>query len=74
MKPGTYVFEPHAMHGHRMDAEEFPFGYLSRVAPNGIPSPIFELRIVLGTDEEATRNAEMIVAACNAMNGEIKHG
>lgn len=74
MKPGTYVFEPHGLHGQDIAGELMPFGYLSRVESNGIASPLFELQIVLGTKAEAQANIEMIVAACNAMNGGIKHG
>jgi hypothetical protein len=70
MKPGTYVFEPHGLHGQEIDGEPMPFGYLSRVGPNRIVSPLFELRIVLGTTAEAQANIETVVAACNAMNKE----
>jgi hypothetical protein len=70
MKPGTYVFEPHEMHGQEIDGDMMPFGYLSRVAENGVPSPLFELQFVLGTKAEAQTNIEIIVAACNAMNRE----
>ena len=71
MKPGTYLFEPHGLHGVQVDDidGDFPFGYISRVAPNGVPSPLFELRFFLGTEAEAKKNADMIVAACNAFKG-----
>jgi len=68
-KPGQFVFEPHNLSGQptgTSPGDDFPFGYISRIAKNGIPSPLFEVRWFLGTKKEAEANIKFIIDACNA--------
>lgn len=62
---GPYLFEPHGGFGSLdPDGDPWPFGYISETAPNGVPSPIFELDVVIGRPvEQYEATARLLVAA-----------